>query len=190
MDAQLVRIGHIGIVARDLDRAVDFYTGPMGLRLTERFTYPEEAIGHGVHVAAGAFVRCDSTHHCISIFVLKDGSAPVGTGEPIEGPLDHGLHHIAFELATPEELLGKYRQLRDAGVPIVNCRQGGPGNQPRFYARDPDGHLLEFYWGIDDIGWDGRPREYLPIEEIDLEQFDFDAFLARREQAALAAGRS
>jgi catechol 2,3-dioxygenase len=56
------------------------------------------------------------------------------------------------------------------------ARIGGPGNQPRFYTRDPDGNLLEFYWGIDQIGWDGVPRPYPPITEIDLEKFDFQAF--------------
>jgi catechol 2,3-dioxygenase len=74
--------------------------------------------------------------------------------------------------------------LRGRGVPIVNCRKGGPGNQPRFYARDPDGYLLEFFWSIDEVGWDGFPREYEPIQEIDLEAFDFDGFLAQREEAA------
>jgi catechol 2,3-dioxygenase len=186
MHAKVVRIGHIGIVVGDLDRAIDFYTGPIGLRLSERFEYPEEAVGHGVAVAAGAFVRCDATHHCISIFVLRDGGATIDGGAP-EEPVAHGLHHVAFEMATPDELLAKYRELRDAGVEIVNCRRGGPGNQPRFYARDPDGHLLEFYWGIDTVGWDGRPREYAPIEEIDLEAFDFEGFVAGRERAAVAA---
>jgi catechol 2,3-dioxygenase len=37
--------------------------------------------------------------------------------------------------------------MRDAGVPIVNRRKCGPGNQPRLYARDLDGHLPEFYSG-------------------------------------------
>lgn len=196
------RLGHVGIVARDLDRSVDFYTGRVGLRLTERFVYPDTPVGHGAYVAAGAFLRCDATHHCISIFVLKErgaeraapGAAPATDGRagdaaatPAPAPADHGLHHIAFEMATPELLLGKYRELRDGGVEIVNCRIGGPGNQPRFYALDPDGHLLEFYWGIDDIGWQQTARAYPPIQEIDLEAFDFDRFFEERERAALTA---
>lgn len=173
------RIGHIGIAVRDLDRSVDFYTGVLGMRLTERFEYPADEVGHGVSVTAGAFVRCDSTHHCLSIFALKD--------EPFDpGPeaIGYGLHHIAFEIPTPEQLIARYRSFKEAGIPIVNARLGGPGNQPRFYARDPDGNLLEFYWGIDEIGWDGRAREYPPIAEIDLEDFDFELFVAERERAA------
>jgi catechol 2,3-dioxygenase-like lactoylglutathione lyase family enzyme len=181
MNTGVARIGHVGITVAELDRTVDFYCRFLGLRLTERFEYGESAAGHGTDVAAGAFVRCDSTHHCISFFVLRDGGGERAGGGSL------GLHHLAFEMRTPEDLLAKYRQFRSAGIPIVNARKGGPGNQPRFYARDPDGNLLEFYWGIDSIGWDGRPREYGPIEEIDLERFDFEAYEQQREDTAAMA---
>ena len=183
MSVSVARIGHVGITVGDLDRTVDFYCRFLGLRLTERFEYGESEVGHGTDVIAGAFVRCDSTHHCISFFALRDG------GKPSEGHRSLGLHHLAFEMRTPEDLLAKYRLLRSAGVRIVNARKGGPGNQPRFYALDPDGNLLEFYWGIDSIGWDGRPREYGPIEEIDLERFDFEAYEQQRDAAAAATTR-
>ncbi|MBS1885861.1 MAG: VOC family protein [Actinobacteria bacterium] len=176
------KIGHVGLAVRDLDRAVDFYCDVLGLDLTERFEYPEDEVGHGVAVRAGAFLRCSSTHHCLSIFVLKDE-----LDGPPPGTVGYGLHHIAFEIATPEQLLARYRDFKARGVEIVNAREGGPGNQPRFYARDPDGNLLEFYWGIDEIGWDGRAREYQPITEIELEDFDFEQFVEARRVAADAA---
>jgi catechol 2,3-dioxygenase len=178
MQAKVMRLGHIGLAVRDLDAAIRFYTEVVGLSLTERFDYPEDEVGHGRLVSAGAFVRCDSTHHCISIFALK---AEVSTDQ---AAARYGLHHIAFEMNTPEDLLSKYRELRDKEVNIVSARRGGPGNQPRFYANDLDGNLLEFYWGIDEIGWQGTPRAYPEIEEITLDQFDFDEFVAERERAA------
>lgn len=177
LEPRPVRIGHLGIVARDLDRTIEFYSEVVGLRLSERFTYPEEVVGHGVTVAAGAFMRCDANHHCISIFTLRQDIELGDRGGP-------GLHHIAFEMATPEELLAKYRLVRAQGVPIVNARRGGPGNQPRFYIHDPDGNLLEFYWGIDQIGWQGHARPYAPIEEINLEEYDFAGFVRDRDEAA------
>lgn len=181
----LRRIGHVGITVRDLDRSIDFYTSVLGLRLTERFVYPEEDVGHGTAVAAGAFVRCDSTHHCISLFRLKGATADGDDAASAEVPMA-GLHHLAFELDTPEQLIALHRAIDASSGRIVNARRGGPGNQPRFYAHDPDGHLLEFYWGIDQIGWDGRARAYPPIEEIDLAAFDFEAFVAERERAGNA----
>jgi catechol 2,3-dioxygenase len=85
---------------------------------------------------------------------------------------------------SSDDLVALYRRFEERGVPIVNARKGGPGNQPRFYGRDPDGNLLEFYWGIDQIGWDGVARAYPPIEEIELEKFDFEMFEEDREKMA------
>lgn len=171
-----MKVGHVGLAVRDLDAAVGFYTRVVGLRLTERFTYPATGAGHGTSVTAGAFVRCDANHHCVSLFSLKDPS-------PDDPTARYGLHHIAFELGTPADLLAKHREVQELGVPIASARKGGPGNQPRFYIHDPDGNLIEFYWGIDQIGWQGSARAYPPIQEIVLEDFDFDAYLAARDGA-------
>jgi catechol 2,3-dioxygenase-like lactoylglutathione lyase family enzyme len=172
----ITKLGHIGLGVRDLDAAVDFYCGILGLELSERLEYPSDEVGHGTRVHAGAFVRCSSTHHCISLFAMRS-DAPVEHGA-------YGLHHIAFEMESKERLIDAYHELRRRGVPIVAARKGGPGNQPRFYARDPEGNLLEFYWGIDQIGWDGIPRAYEPIQDIDLDEFDFEDFVAGRREAA------
>lgn len=172
------RIGHVGLAVRDLERSVRFYTDVLGMTLTEDFVYPAEEVGHGALVTAGAFVRCETTHHCLSLFALKNPPQGEVDGHP------YGLHHIAFEMASPERLLELYRRIRDTGETLVAARVGGPGNQPRFYARDPDGNLLEFYWGIDQIGWEGIARGYPPIREIDLEEFDFQAFVEAREHEA------
>lgn len=186
MEPRISRLGHVGLTVRDIDRTVEFYSTYLGMRLTEKFDYEEVPIGHGVAVQAGAFIRCDTTHHELSIFKLREDILP---GDAPDAPrYGFGLHHIAFELATPEELKALYGKMRDGGVEIVNARTGGPGNQPRFYARDPDGNLLEFYWGIDQIGWDGASRPYHPIAEIDLLAFDFDAFVEERERDRLAMG--
>ena len=63
MKVKVSRLGHVGLTVRDIDRTVAFYERYLGMRLTERFQYPEEKVGHGVAVTAGAFIRCDTTHH-------------------------------------------------------------------------------------------------------------------------------
>jgi catechol 2,3-dioxygenase-like lactoylglutathione lyase family enzyme len=170
--AGALRVGHVGLLVSDLERSLAFWVGVVGLRLTERLEYPE-GVGHGAGVAAAAFLRSDAAHHSIALFVPRAGLPEAG----------RGLHHLAFDLPTPEALLAKLHAMRAAGVAIEDMREGGPGNQPRFYVRDPDGTLVEFYWGLDDIGWDGRPRPYGPITSIDLEAFDFRAFEATRDAA-------
>jgi catechol 2,3-dioxygenase-like lactoylglutathione lyase family enzyme len=185
MSGKVARLGHVGIAVADLDRAVDFYTDVLGMRLTEIFRYGENEVGHGVAVLAGAFVRgaTDTIHHRLSIFTLRDAAI-------VPGARTLGLHHIAFELDSSDDLVQLYRRFVELEVPIVNSRIGGPGNQPRFYGLDPDGNLLEFYWNIDQIGWDGMPRPYPPIQEIELEDFDFDAYERERDRMAAAVQTS
>lgn len=172
VNGKVARLGHVGIAVADLDRSVEFYTDVLGMNLTEMFRYGENEVGHGVAVLAGAFVRGskDTVHHRLSIFTLRD------TAEKVPGAMALGLHHIAFEFDTREDLLMLYKRFKDDQIPIVNARIGGPGNHTRFYGLDPDGNILEFYWNIDQVGWDGKPHIYPPIQEVELDDFDFDEY--------------
>jgi catechol-2,3-dioxygenase len=159
------RLGHVGITVRDLERMVAFYRSVLGLEVSDRLTYAE-----GSPLASGAWLRCNTDHHVLALFTLR-GAA----GEP-SGRF--GLHHIAFELATFDELRLAARLLHERQVPVQAVRQGGPGCQLRLYFPDPEDNLVELYWGLDQIGWDGRSRPYPPVEEVDLEALDLDAFVA------------
>jgi catechol 2,3-dioxygenase-like lactoylglutathione lyase family enzyme len=160
------RLGHVGLAVRDLERMVDFYCGVLGMELSDRMAYPD-----GAAIAEAVWLRCNTDHHVLALFrpAGADGDEPAGR---------FGLHHVAFELASFEELRQAAREVRERHGPLRAVRQGGPGCQLRVYFPDPEGNLVELYWGLDQIGWDGRSRPYPPIEELDLETFDLDAFLA------------
>src|SRR5260370_4935318 len=69
---------------------------------------------------------------------------------------------MSFEV---EVLVGGLRardHLPDHGVEIDFEGRRRAGCQLAVEFRDPDGHRLEIYWGIDQIGSDGRAR---PKEE-------------------------
>jgi len=159
-----LRLGHVGIAVRDIDRMVDFYRNALGMEVSDRMAYAEGPL------AEGAWLRCNTDHHVLALFALRGGPADRGAG-------GLGLHHLAFELATFEELRRAVRFLREHGS-LQSVRQGGPGCQLRAYFHDPEGNLVELYWRLDQIGWDGRSRPYPPIEEVDLETIDLAAFLA------------
>ncbi len=62
--------------------------------------------------------------------------------------------------------VGSYRQLLDAvdylgsdGREIVELPpELHVGIDYAAYIRDPEGHLVELYYSMEQLGWDGRPR--------------------------------
>jgi catechol-2,3-dioxygenase len=163
------RIGHIGLAVREITRMADFYVKTIGMQVSDRLHFPDDS-----PFSEGAFLRCNTEHHVISMFELRDPSPPQGdTKAPRPG-----MHHFAFELATFEELQRAVRYVREQGIPIQGTRTGGPGSQLRLYFWDPEDNMIELYWAMDQVGWDGKTRDYPPIEPIDLESFDVEDWLA------------
>jgi catechol 2,3-dioxygenase-like lactoylglutathione lyase family enzyme len=162
------RLGHLGLVARDLERIVEFYCSALDLQVSDRMPYDGDPF-----LTEGVFLRCNTDHHVLSIFGLrKPPPAAEGSRDPRPG-----LHHIAFEVGSFEELRAAARYVREQDLPIRAMRTGGPGCQVRFYFWDPEDNLVELYWAIDQVGWDGSIRPYPPFEAIDIETFDIEAWL-------------
>ena len=76
-----------------------------------------------------------------------------------------GFHHVAFEMESFEALRRIARYARDNDIPIAGMRTGGPGVQLRVYIWDPDDHMVELFWGLDQIGWDGAHAPLPPARE-------------------------
>jgi catechol 2,3-dioxygenase len=167
------RLAHIALTVRNLDRMIAFYTERLGFQLTEHYTYPDSGPGHP-SVREVAFLRCNSDHHTLNLFLPKERPQHESE-EPV-----YGLHHIAFEVFSFEKLLELYRSFRGQEAHKMEARIGGPGNHVRIYLRDPENNLLEFYWNIDQIGWDGLARPYSPVLLVDLETFDLEAYEASK----------
>jgi catechol 2,3-dioxygenase len=147
------KIGHVVLKVADLERAVDFYTQVMGFAVSD--VYPGTMMPGGM-----VFLRCNRDHH---------GLALVGGAEgPARGA---ELHHMAFEVATLDEVLRARGHLAKHGVEIIFEGRRRAGAQIALEFRDPDGHLLEIYWGLDQIGpgEQARPpgqwREAFSLEE-------------------------
>jgi catechol 2,3-dioxygenase-like lactoylglutathione lyase family enzyme len=134
------KLGHIVINVRDVARSVRFYTQVLGFEISD--LYPEEMVPGGM-----AFLRCNPDHHGIALV----GSA-AGEAENVE------LNHIAFEVASLDEVVRARDHLRRHGVTIDFEGRRRAGCQLAVEFRDPDNHRLEIYWGIDQIGSDGVAR--------------------------------
>jgi len=83
---QLRKLGHVVLNVTDLEASVRFYTGVLGLEVSDR--YPDTMVPGGM-----VFMRCNADHHGIA---LVGGMAAASTASE--------LHHLAFEVATLDEV--------------------------------------------------------------------------------------
>src|SRR5216684_7546368 len=134
------KLGHVVLNVSDLARSTRFYTELLGFEVSD--VYPESMMPGGM-----VFMRCNADHHGVALV----GSLP-GSSASVE------LNHLAFEVATLDEVVRARDHLRAHGVPIDFEGRRRAGCQIAVEFRDPDGHRLEIYWGVDQIGSDGRAR--------------------------------
>src|SRR5262249_26005833 len=89
-------------------------------------------------------------HHGVALVGSMPGQSP-----------NVELNHIAFEVATLDEVIRARDYLRQHKVQIDFEGRRRAGVQIAVEFRDPDGHRLEIYWGLDQVGSQGevRPRE-------------------------------
>jgi catechol 2,3-dioxygenase-like lactoylglutathione lyase family enzyme len=140
MDFRIGKLGHIVLQVSDLERSTAFYTQILGFKVSD--VYPEEMMPGGM-----VFLRCNTDHHCLALVGAGDGENA-----------NRELHHAAFEVATLAEVLAARDCLRAAGARIDFEGRRRAGCQIAVEFRDPDNHSLEIYWGVDQVGSDGRVR--------------------------------
>lgn len=117
------QLGHIALRVRDVDRAVEFYRDVLGLQLKHR-AGPMAFLG----------IRPDASHE-IALFPL-----PADAPGPEENRV--GMYHMAWEMASFDELAALNARLKAKGAKIV----GYSDRQCNVMFHDPDGNELEAIW--------------------------------------------
>ena len=141
---KVTKLGHVVLVVQDLERSVRFYTQVLGFKVSD--VYPETMMPGGM-----VFLRFNADHHGIAL--VGQGTEPAKHRE---------MHHMAFEVASLDEVLRATEHLKRHDVPIDFEGRRRAGCQVAVEFRDPDGHRLEIFWGLDQVTWDGEAR---PPEE-------------------------
>jgi len=118
------RLGHVHLKVRDLDRAIDFYTRFLGLKVVERVNNQY------------AFLSGNEMHHEIAL-------QNVGLHAPTPSSHATGLFHIAFEVASRQDFASAYTALTEAGVDVALVDHMISW---AIYFCDPDGNGLGIYW--------------------------------------------
>ena len=137
---RIAKIGHVVLNVSDIARSVEFYTQVLGFSVSD--VYPEAMVPGGM-----VFMRCNADHHGVALVGSMKGASP-----NIE------LNHFAFEVGTLDEVLRARDHLKKHKVPIDFEGRRRAGVQIAVEFRDPDGHRLEIFWGLDQVGTDGAVR--------------------------------
>jgi catechol 2,3-dioxygenase-like lactoylglutathione lyase family enzyme len=149
---RVVRNGPIRLFAPDVDAAARFYAETMGLTLTEEITW---------HGHRALFLRANTEHHTVALY-------------PLALRAELGLRPDSLCMAYGMQV-GSYRQLKDAvaylgenGVTIKHLPpELFPGIDYSALALDPEGHAIQLYYYMEQIGWDGRPRPAEARRKVD-----------------------
>ena len=137
---------HTGLTVRDLDRALDFYCGRLGMEVLfegeRQGGYFGRIVGYpDAHVRL-AHVHFPGAEHRIELFQYVN---PPSRGEAGE-PRDVGVTHVCI---TVDDLAAVYGRLRDEGIeffsPPVAVDLGENSGAAAVYMRDPDGIILELF---------------------------------------------
>jgi catechol 2,3-dioxygenase-like lactoylglutathione lyase family enzyme len=149
---KVVRVGPVRLFLKDIDAAIAFYRDELGLALTEEVTWQ----GHRC-----AFLRANTEHHSVALYPreLREKLGLTATTTLMSFGLQVGSYS---QLKNSIEFLGK------KNVAIRHLPQElFPGIDYSAFAIDPDGHALQLYHAMEQIGWDGKPRPASARPKVD-----------------------
>ncbi|HEY3919705.1 MAG TPA: VOC family protein [Stellaceae bacterium] len=149
---KVIKIGPVRLFVDDLEKCLAFYTDILGLRVTEEVVYE----GHRC-----VFLRCNTEHHSIALYP-----------KALRAKLGLSPHTSCMSFGNQ---VGDYKQLRDA-VDFLKANGATikylppelfPGMDYTAFAVDPDGHTIQLYYYMEQVGWDARVRPPAERRKID-----------------------
>jgi catechol 2,3-dioxygenase-like lactoylglutathione lyase family enzyme len=147
------RLGHFGFNLSRLEDGVRFYTQLLGFRLTDELNLSKipdlQKMLAGLQDPRLFFTSHGSDHHAL---LLAHKSLGAIFGDDAVSP-DITVNQITWQLGTLEEVVNAYQFFKEKGVEIRRVGRDMPGSNWHVYIRDPDGHTIELYYGIEQIGW-------------------------------------
>ena len=140
---KITKLGPVRLWVKNMDSEVDFYTRLFGLRITEEVTWQ----GHRC-----VFLRANTEHHSLALYPE--------TLRPTLGLSDRtSCFSIGFRVANYRQLRNAVAFLETEGVRVRHLpAELFPGMDYTAFAFDPQGHAVQLYAYMEQIGWDGVPR--------------------------------
>jgi catechol 2,3-dioxygenase-like lactoylglutathione lyase family enzyme len=141
---KITKIGPVALFVEDVERAERFYTQHLG------FTRSEESEYRG---ARCVFLRCGAEHHSVALYP-RELRGVLGLRE------DSTCASFGIEVGSYAQLRVAVSFLKEHGVTLIDSipPELYPGIDYSAFALDPDGHCIQLYYYMEQIGWDGRVR--------------------------------
>ncbi len=140
---KITRIGPVGLFVKDVARSQEFYTGMLG------FVTTEEVVFKGRRCL---FLRNGTEHHSLGLF-------PKELRQELGLSAHTSLMTFGAEVGSYAQLRNAVTFLRERGVKFVTIPPDlHPGIDYAAHALDPDGHAIQLYYYMEQVGWDGKPR--------------------------------
>ncbi|MFT5538925.1 MAG: catechol 2,3-dioxygenase-like lactoylglutathione lyase family enzyme [Alphaproteobacteria bacterium] len=154
------RLGHFGMNSQDQAAMIGFYTDLLGFKVVDlRDPFkgqgnPPEFSDYGD--CTGYFTRYASDHHALVFYNHRFRMA----GDPDGKRFYPGntINQITWQVGSLREVVEGHKWLESEGCPMVRTGRDMPGSNWHTYVSDPDGHINELYYGIEQIGWTGRSK--------------------------------
>ena len=154
------RLGHFGVNVDRMDEALHFYRDLLGFMVSDELDVggrltPEQRSQLGSKPTAGYFMRYGTDHHAFVVFPRT--AFAVMRPEP---PSEITLNQITWQVGSLAEVVEGSRFFEERGVRVRRSGRDTPGSNWHTYPFDPDGHVNELYYGIEQVGWNGysKPR--------------------------------
>jgi catechol 2,3-dioxygenase len=131
-------IDHVNIYVRNPERSHKWYAEVFGFHTQDVFTHP------GTDRKRAVFLSCDPGHaHDIALFDVGDEAPGQEKGQV-------GLNHVAWRMASLDDLKAMYGRLKALNVPV---RVSDHNVSIGVYFDDPDGNGLEVYYELPRSEW-------------------------------------
>ena len=128
-DVKTLGAHHLRLTVSDLERSLRFYTEVLGFELRVRFG-PNSVFLHDGTMGLGL----NTPWHEVSPGELRFDEARVG------------LDHLAFRVASPEDVQRAAERLDALGVARSEVKDGRIPGSKLIVFRDPDNIQLEYYY--------------------------------------------
>ncbi|MGE3643076.1 MAG: VOC family protein [Beijerinckiaceae bacterium] len=154
------RLGHFGFSARNLKEMLQFYNQEIGFKITDPMNFAEHgpAIAEklkGIADTHQYFMRHGTDHHS---FVMADQEVVNRLYASRPHQPTHSINQMTWQVGSLREVVNAIDYFEKKDVLINRAGRDMPGSNWHVYPFDPELHRNELYYGIEQIGWSGKPK--------------------------------